>query len=102
MGSGGGLEWGAGDLEWGAGGMEWGVCRGGQNEDRLPSTSISTKKRVGSCGFCLLPETFGKVGVEGTVFVSLKVKNLILRNRDRQRSTKIEVEGKTYILVHNF
>jgi hypothetical protein len=29
---------------------------------------VYPKKRVGSCGFCLLPQTFGKVGVEGTMF----------------------------------
>jgi hypothetical protein len=62
----------------------------------MSATSFILKKRVGSWGFCLLPQTFGKVGVEGTMFFSLKVKNSIPRNRDRQRSTKIAVEGTTF------
>jgi hypothetical protein len=35
----------------------------------------------------------------GTMFFYTET---IPRDRDRQRSTKIAVEGKIYILVHNF
>ncbi len=56
---------------------------------------IYLKKRVGSFGFCLLPQTFVKVGVECTMFFFI-VKNSIPRNRDRQRSTKIAVEGTIF------
>ncbi len=62
----------------------------------MSATSFTFKKRVGSWGFCLLPQTFGKVGVECMMFFSLKVKNSIPRNRDRQRSTKIAVEGTIF------
>jgi hypothetical protein len=93
------------------------VDKGGQNDDLLPSTSISTfnptgrrhslpfKKKVGSRGKCLLPLTFGKIEVEGTMFLyieSVKVPP------STSRLTKIDVAGsifenyRPFTLVHNF
>ncbi len=43
--------------------------------------------------------TFGKVEVQGAMFFYIET---IPRDCDRQRSTKIAVEGKTFILVHNY
>ncbi len=62
----------------------------------LPSTRhvgdiVYLKKRVGSCGFCLLPQTFGKVEVQGAMFFFYI--ETIPRDCDRQRPTKITVEG---------
>jgi hypothetical protein len=43
-------------------------------------------KKVGSRGQCLLPSTFGKVEVEGTIFDFGFTKKFDIRHRDQQRS----------------
>ncbi len=96
---------------WGFVRLEKGVgCRGGQNEDCLYSISISTFDTT--CPRHCLPYKKGRIVRSlHTTFDLWKSRGIvhngfyietIPRDRDWQRSTKIAVESKTYILVNNF